>query len=194
MREVGEGGINTKKAIINYHHRAAATGVGWGGGSLTKDQFVTAPDRSENEGRRDADPRYKAYQNVAGILAIFIAPSRRAGFRRVCVGWPRGGRPELNCTRASRGLQYNPPQTADRRERDPRRDLTRVPLAAHLSRTMVPPVRGRSAFVAFPSEKRIPSATRSTHPPAGGKIRATRTSTDSRGAQPSAALGSSHAA
>ena len=43
MREVGEGGINTKKAIINYHHRAAATGVGWGGVSLTKDQFVTAP-------------------------------------------------------------------------------------------------------------------------------------------------------
>ena len=42
MREVGEGGINTKKAIINYHHRAAATGVGWGGVSLTKDQFVTA--------------------------------------------------------------------------------------------------------------------------------------------------------
>ena len=42
MREVGEGGINTKKAIINYHHRAAATGVGWVGVSLTKDQFVTA--------------------------------------------------------------------------------------------------------------------------------------------------------
>ena len=32
-REVGEGGINTKKAIINYHHRAAAAGVGWGGSS-----------------------------------------------------------------------------------------------------------------------------------------------------------------
>ena len=42
MREVGEGGVNTKTAIINYHHRAAATGVGWVGVSLTKDQFVTA--------------------------------------------------------------------------------------------------------------------------------------------------------
>ena len=39
---VGGRGIITKHAIINYHHRTAAARMGWGGVSLTKDQFVMA--------------------------------------------------------------------------------------------------------------------------------------------------------